>query len=58
MRMLIPDRDVNPGSEYFHPRSRIQGQRDSGSRVRSASKNLSILTQKKCFLALGKSKIW
>ena len=46
MRMLIPDRDVNPGPEYFHPGSRIQGQRDSGSRVRSASKNLSILTQK------------
>jgi hypothetical protein len=27
-------RDVFPGSEFFHPRSRIQGQKDSGSRIR------------------------
>jgi hypothetical protein len=45
-RMLIPDPDVKPRSEIFHPGSRIQGQKDSGSRIRSASKNLSILTQK------------
>ncbi len=27
-------RDVYPGSELFHPGSRIQGQKDSGSRIR------------------------
>jgi hypothetical protein len=27
-------RDVYPGSEFFHPRSRIQGPKDSGSRTR------------------------
>jgi hypothetical protein len=26
--------DVYPGSEFFHPRSRIQGKKDSGSRIR------------------------
>jgi hypothetical protein len=28
--MFIPD----PGSEFFHPGSRIQGQKDFGSRIR------------------------
>jgi hypothetical protein len=27
-------RDAYPGSEFFHPGSRIQGQKDSGSRIR------------------------
>jgi hypothetical protein len=43
--MFIPD----PGSEFFHSGSRIQGQNDSGS----ASKNLSIFNPKNCYKALG-----
>jgi hypothetical protein len=26
-------RDVYPGSEFFHPESRIQGQKGTGSRI-------------------------
>jgi hypothetical protein len=47
--MFIPD----PGSEFFHPGSRISGQKDPGS----ASKNLNIFNAKNCFYALGKM-IW
>jgi hypothetical protein len=28
---MLRIRDVHPGSEFFHPGSRIQGQKDSGS---------------------------
>jgi hypothetical protein len=31
-------RDVYPGSEFFYPGSRIQGQKDSGSRIRIRTK--------------------
>jgi hypothetical protein len=46
MFTLIPD------PNFFHPGSRIQGQKDSGSRSGSASKNLSISNAKNCFSAL------
>ncbi len=35
--MFIPDL----GSEFFHPRSQIQGQRDSGSRIRSTARRIN-----------------
>jgi hypothetical protein len=44
--MMLRIRDVFPKSEFFHPGSRIQGQKDSGS----AYKNLSISPPKKLFL--------
>jgi hypothetical protein len=44
--MFIPD----PGSEVP---SRIQNQKDSGSRIWIAPKNLSIFSQKNCFQDLG-----
>ncbi len=40
-----------PGSEFFHPGSRIQGQKDPESG--SASKNLSIYKPKNCLEVLG-----
>jgi hypothetical protein len=49
MLSRIPD----PGSEFFHPESRIKQVPDPGS----ASKNLSIFNPKNCFYALG-NMIW
>jgi hypothetical protein len=37
----------DPGSEFFHPGSRVQVQKDPGSG--SASKNVSIFNPKQCF---------
>jgi hypothetical protein len=31
---LLLIRDAYPGSDFFHPGSQIQGQKDSGSRIR------------------------
>jgi hypothetical protein len=45
--MFIPDPD--PGSDFFPSRIRIVSSLDPGS----ASKNLSLLTKKNGFLALG-----
>jgi hypothetical protein len=42
---------ADPGSEFFYPGYRIQGQKDSGSR--SSSKNESIFNRKNSFEALG-----
>jgi hypothetical protein len=47
--MFIPD----PGSDFFHPGSRVKEIPDPGS----VSKNLSIFNPKNCFLALG-NMIW
>jgi hypothetical protein len=44
-------RDVDPGSEFFHPESRVKKIPDLGSG--SASKNLSIFDPNNCFQALG-----
>ncbi len=49
--MFIPgclSRDVYPGSEFFHPRSRIQGPKDSGSWIRIPIIGFKFLTQKIC----------
>ncbi len=40
-------RDVYPGSEFFHPGSRVKKILDPGSGA--ASKNLSIFNTKNCF---------
>jgi hypothetical protein len=45
--IIIP----NPGSEFFHPKSRIPDQKDSGSAF--ASKNSSIFNPNNASLALG-----
>ena len=43
-----------PGSEFFHPGSRIHGQKDSGSRIRIRIKKLTYLLPKKLFLSSRK----
>jgi hypothetical protein len=48
--MLIP----NPGPEFFHPGSRIQGQKDSGSRIRIRIKEFKYFYPKNCFSVFGK----
>ncbi len=44
----------DPRSEFFHPGSRIHGQKDSGSRIRIRIKELKYFNPKKLFL----SEIW
>jgi hypothetical protein len=33
-KAVLRSRDVYPGSKFFHPGSRIQGKKDSGSQIR------------------------
>ncbi len=50
---MLRIRDVYPGSQVQILSSRIQGQKDSGSRIRIRIKNLSIFNPKNTFSALG-----
>ncbi len=50
---VLQIRDVNPGSEFFHPESRIQGQKDSGSQIRIRIKVCKYFQPQKLFLTLG-----
>jgi hypothetical protein len=50
--MFIPDPKFSiPDPIFFHPGFRIQGQKDSGSRIRI--KELRYFNPKNCFEALG-----
>ncbi len=44
---VVRIRDVYPGTEFFHPGSRVQTATDSGSG--SATKSLCIFNPKKCY---------
>jgi hypothetical protein len=49
--MFIPDSTfsiADPGSEFFHRGSRIQGQKDSGSRIRIHIKEFNYFEPKNC----------
>jgi hypothetical protein len=49
---VLPIGDVYPGSEFFHPGSRIQSQKIPGPLSGPTSKNLSIFIAKNCFYIL------
>jgi hypothetical protein len=48
--MFIPDH----GSKFFHPVSRIQGQKDSGSRIQIRIKEFQYFLPKQLFLSSRK----
>jgi hypothetical protein len=50
----VVDLDVYPGFEFFHPGSRIQCQKDSGSRIRFDIKEFNYLKPKNLFLSSRK----
>jgi hypothetical protein len=40
LKAVLRIRDAYPGSEFFHPESRIQGQKDFRSQIRILNKEL------------------
>jgi hypothetical protein len=50
----VADRGCYPGSEFFHPGSRIQSQKNSGSRIRTHIKKFKNFYPKKLFLRYWK----
>jgi hypothetical protein len=54
LKISVADPGCLPGSKFFHPGSRIQGQKDSGSRIRIRIKEFMYFLPKNLFLSSQK----